>query len=324
MKHLALFTLVIVLFSCKKKQVPDVDFAAEMRKFVIEISVHAKSVHPGFIVVPQNGVPLVSSDLSTSGQVDTTYLSAIDGIGQEDLYYGYSRDDKKTDESDRNEILPFLEMASGLGKTILVTDYCSTPEYVEDSYNLNQTAGFISFAAPDRNLTVIPDDSPFGENSDDITSLDQAKNFLYLINPTTDFADHTSFINALKATNYDVLIIDLFFENFQLTPSDLNELGTKANGGERLVLCYMSIGEAEDYRFYWDEDWNYRKSRPDWIFKENKRWRGNYKVFYWDPAWKEIILTGTDSYLGRILDAGFDGVYLDIIDAYEYFKEIKE
>jgi cysteinyl-tRNA synthetase len=34
-----------------------------------------------------------------------------------------------------------------------------------------------------------------------------------------------------------------------------------------------------------------------------------------EDGWREII----DGYLDRILDAGFDGVYLDIIDAYEFF-----
>ncbi|MCX5769013.1 MAG: hypothetical protein NTZ09_01885 [Candidatus Hydrogenedentes bacterium] len=33
------------------------------------------------------------------------------------------------------------------------------------------------------------------------------------------------------------------------------------------------------------------------------------------------ILGGPDAYLDRIITAGFDGVYLDIIDAFEYFEE---
>lgn len=33
------------------------------------------------------------------------------------------------------------------------------------------------------------------------------------------------------------------------------------------------------------------------------------------------IFGSEDSYLDKIIDQGFDGVYLDIIDAYEYYQE---
>ena len=80
----------------------------------------------------------------------------------------------------------------------------------------------------------------------------------------------------------------------------------------------MSIGEAEDYRWYWQNSWN--KNPPAFMCPENPEWKGNYKVKYWYLSWQEIIC-GTDSYLSKILLAGFDGVYLDIIDAFEYFEE---
>ena len=81
----------------------------------------------------------------------------------------------------------------------------------------------------------------------------------------------------------------------------------------------MSIGEAEDYRYYWREDWV--AEPPSWLADENPDWPGNYKVRYWDTDWQSIIYGTGDSYLGQILAAGFDGVYLDIIDAFEYFEE---
>ena len=80
----------------------------------------------------------------------------------------------------------------------------------------------------------------------------------------------------------------------------------------------MSIGEAEDYRYYWDSDWE--PGHPSWIEEENPDWPGNYKVKYWNSSWQDIIYGNGDSYLQKILDQGFDGVYLDIIDAYEYFE----
>lgn len=80
----------------------------------------------------------------------------------------------------------------------------------------------------------------------------------------------------------------------------------------------MSIGEAEDYRFYWKNEW--KTNPPVWLGEENPDWEGNYKVWYWEKEWQNIIISDPDSYLQRILNAGFDGVYLDIIDAFEYFE----
>ncbi len=81
---------------------------------------------------------------------------------------------------------------------------------------------------------------------------------------------------------------------------------------------HMSIGEAEDYRFYWSSDCDDEK--PEWIEAENPRWPGNYKVKYWNPNWQSIIFGSSDAYLDKILAGGFDGVYLDIIDAFDYFE----
>ena len=91
-------------------------------------------------------------------------------------------------------------------------------------------------------------------------------------------------------------------------------LTIKATGGTRLVIAYMSIGEAEDYRYYWQTAW--QAESPAWLAAENPVWAGNYKVRYWDRDWQSIIYGNDDSYLRKILAAGFDGVYLDIIDAF--------
>ena len=90
-----------------------------------------------------------------------------------------------------------------------------------------------------------------------------------------------------------------------------------------IPLEYLSVGEAEDYRFYWKGDWDGDRDgvpdpgAPAWLGRSNPDWPGNYKVRYWDPGWQEILL----SYLDRILGQEFAGVYLDIIDAFEYWAD---
>ena len=39
------------------------------------------------------------------------------------------------------------------------------------------------------------------------------------------------------------------------------------------------------------------------------------------PGWQEIIVTGENSYLDRIIEAGFDGVWLDKVDEYEFYEK---
>lgn len=319
-KIILLLSVMILSTACSKDNYPDLDFKQEMRDFVIGISEYARISKPGFIIIPQNGIELVTKNGGEDDSLNTAYLSAIDGNGQEDLFYGYDKDDKATYANDRTYLRNFLDKSKNAGKTILVTDYCSTHSNVDNSYYQNNSAGFISFAASHRELDNIPDyPSPIHNvNNSTITSLSQVKNFLYLINPQ-NFTSKTDFINAVTSTNYDLLIMDLYFDELtEFSTGEITLLKNKANGGKRLVISYMSIGEAENYRYYWQSGW--KTGNPSWLDDENRNWEGNYKVWYWEPGWQDIIFGNDDSYLKKIIDAGFDGVYLDIIDAFEYFE----
>ncbi|MDF1546996.1 MAG: endo alpha-1,4 polygalactosaminidase [Bacteroidales bacterium] len=325
MKKLLYFLIIASIFtSCggdEESLVPEgTDLRQEMRNFVIGISQSAKATKASFVIIPQNGVELVSSNGEEDGPLNTAYLNAIDGHGQEDLFFGYVNDNQATPADDNTYLRAFLDRSNAEGNTILVTDYCSTPANMDVSYSQNNTAGYISFAADERELNQIPVyPSPiYNENNATVTSLSQVKNFLYLINPD-NYVSKAAFISAVIATNYDLLIMDLFFsDGTEFTSAEINQLKDKANGGKRMVISYMSIGEAEDYRYYWQTSWN--TSKPSWMDAVNPDWPGNYKVKYWDQEWQAIIYGNTNSYLQKILDADFDGVYLDIIDAFEYYE----
>jgi cysteinyl-tRNA synthetase len=290
----------------------------KMREFVQELAAHARIAQPGFLVVPQNGQELLTTDGEDDGPPAADYIAAIDGQAREDVFYGYRNDNQATPLADRNYLLGWLRRAEAEGVEVLVADYCSTSSRMTDSYTRNAAEGFVSFAAPRRDLDTLPLGQPWEVNALDVTTLAQARNMLYLLNPE-NFNSKEAFIAALAATNYDLLIIDAFFNEEPLTAQDVAQLQLKDNGGARIVLSYMSIGEAEDYRYYWEPTW--REGKPAWIGEENPEWEGNYKVRYWLPEWQAIIFGSEDAYLDRIVAAGFDGVYLDIIDAFEYFEE---
>ena len=297
-----------------------IDYRAEMRNFVRSISIYAKELNPIFSIVPQNGHELLTANGNINDEIAVDYLASIDGVGQEDLFYGYENDNIATPPEITENLLSLMILAENNGKKVMITDYCWTHSFIDDSYQKNYEHNFISFAADHRELDNIPEypSEPFQSNSANIESLSETRNFLYLINPSS-FSGKNEFLAALQNTNYDLLLIDLFFDGETLTAEEINSLKTKSNGGNRLILAYMSIGEAEDYRYYWNENWI--NNPPDWLVEENPFWEGNYKVKYWMSEWQEIIFGNDSSYLKKIIDAGFDGVYLDIIDAFEYFED---
>lgn len=329
MKKLILLPAILMaLISCSPDDEADdndespVDpkYKQAMRDFVIGIGEYAKAAHSDFYVIPQNGVELVTANGEEDGSPNAAYLSAIDGNGQEDLFYGYDYDDQPTPSEDNLYLRAFLNISRNAGNVILVTDYCSTKANVDNSYSVNHASNYVSFAADQRDLNNIPAyPAPiYAENNSAVIALTDVKNFLYLINPE-HYSTKSDFINAVTATNYDLLIMDLFFtDGAEFTSPEINQLRNKANGGKRLIIAYMSIGEAEDYRYYWQPAWN--TTKPSWMDAENPDWPGNFKVKYWDSEWQAIIYGNDSSYLKKILNAGFDGVYLDIIDAFEYYE----
>jgi len=130
-------------------------------------------------------------------------------------------------------------------------------------------------------------------------------------------------ISAVGETKFDLAVMDYSADGSDETRFSAEEIDAlkHSSGGEKLVLSYISIGEAEDYRWYWDESWDADhdgtpdEGSPSWLGPENPDWEGNYKVKYWEDGWQEIVF----EYLDKILDAKFDGAYLDCIDTYEYW-----
>ncbi len=117
----------------------------------------------------------------------------------------------------------------------------------------------------------------------------------------------------ISQTDFDYVVIDYSSngaEDGEFSPEDIDLI--RSSG--KVVLAYLSIGEAENYRFYWRDEWYH--DPPEWLGKENPKWPGNYAVKYWMEGWKTIV----KEYVKRILKQGFDGVYLDRVDEFEYWS----
>jgi cysteinyl-tRNA synthetase len=128
-------------------------------------------------------------------------------------------------------------------------------------------------------------------------------------------------IAPLVNSPYDVIVIDYAKQNKPITAAEVAAMKKKPDGSRRLVISYISIGEAEDYRYYWgDRAWQDKRNRLPPVAAENPEWKGNYAVQFWEQEWQNLILFDRDSYINRIIDAGFDGIYLDKVDIVDDLK----
>ncbi len=192
----------------------------------------------------------------------------------------------------------------------------------DDNANLNDNANGNDNTNTNDNAN---DNQPDNDNA-------TGESFLYVLQP--DAVGDA----ALAAASFAWLVLEPSREGdaaSEFTRAELDAIRQGGACGDKMILAYLSIGEAEDYRDYWDPGWVNGEGgapidgvAPSWLGPSNPDWGGNYKVRYWDPGWQATIL-GTASGpqktpLDRIIDAGVDGVYLDIVDAFEFWSDPDE
>ena len=103
----------------------------------------------------------------------------------------------------------------------------------------------------------------------------QSISFAYCLQADKNYRVDT-FVKAVQASTKQGLIIDAFYQNKRRwKPAEIKLMQDSA----KTVLCYLSIGEAESYRPYWQKSW--KTEKPAFLLKENPNWAGNYRVKYW-------------------------------------------
>jgi len=178
----------------------------------------------------------------------------------------------------------------------------------------------IASCGEDENTVVQP--SPFEDVELTSTILNgiEISTWMYQIQFLEDRAE----IDALDNTPYDMLVVEPG-HNFSEQPYEtdylVEALKQKQNGVDRLLLAYIDIGQAEDYRTYWQEEWvaptEFSAGSPEFLLTiDPDGWEGNFPVAYWDAEWNEIW-TGTGGIIEKLAEFGFDGVYLDWVEGYD-------
>jgi cysteinyl-tRNA synthetase, unknown class len=141
---------------------------------------------------------------------------------------------------------------------------------------------------------------------------------------------------AIRDSRFDLVVVDYSADGSELkefTPVQIHNMSNSGNPAlSKLLVARMSLGEAELGRFYFNDAWvtgaTIEPGAPAWLHSQNPTYPDRYKVEFWDPEWQSILFNNTGnhpiignakSYLDRILDAGFYGVYLDLVEAFEFF-----
>jgi cysteinyl-tRNA synthetase len=144
--------------------------------------------------------------------------------------------------------------------------------------------------------------------------------FAYILQADSFAKTKPAVVAKLKESGRDWIVLDATFAGD--TPWERTDLDTIRSGkAGRKMVAYLSIGEAEDYRSYWQSDWVRNGKRtaaaPVWLGIENPEWKGNYQVKYWNAEWQKLMLPAIDDAMAR----GFDGLYLDIVDGFQTYEQ---
>jgi uncharacterized protein (TIGR01370 family) len=134
---------------------------------------------------------------------------------------------------------------------------------------------------------------------------------------------------GIAASQADCVVIDYSRDGSALrafSAEDVARMKKRRSGLPKTLVAYMSIGEAECARSYWNKAWvknGWKQSgAPVWLYRRNDGgWDDNWKVSFWHPEWQRLIIDNKNSFLNQIIDANFDGVFLDIVDAAEYWAD---
>ncbi len=142
--------------------------------------------------------------------------------------------------------------------------------------------------------------------------LSEVRHWLYMIDVDLD----RQAVDLIAASEHDLVVLDFIPSERGKDDYPMAEVVAQLQNApnSKLILAYINIGEAESYRTYWQDGWE--AADPGWILGDDPDgWPENYPVAFWHPEWREIWLAES-GYIEDIVAAGFDGVYLDWVEAY--------
>lgn len=111
---------------------------ASMIAFVKALAALARSLKPGFLIVPQNAEALLT---------DASYRAVIDGLGKEDLLFGDDVNQQPNDSKSIVSNVVRLKLLTADHKPVFVVEYLDAPQEVERARKRLERYAFIPYFA---------------------------------------------------------------------------------------------------------------------------------------------------------------------------------
>jgi cysteinyl-tRNA synthetase len=183
------------------------------------------------------------------------------------------------------------------------------------------------------------DEPPTPNGAAEPIHLPQVKFWAYQIQDLSE----PSAVDKLANSHYDMLVLEPTRTDWSSddrcfdTKAMVSQLkDSKASDGvhRKLIIAYIDVGEAENWRWYWtwSREWPRHEPRPaDWpdyiLAQDPDGWEGCFPLAYWMEEWKDIVIYGRNhdsspygdynSVIDEVIKDGFDGIYLDWVEGFE-------
>lgn len=316
------------------------NYREEMRNIVVTLSDYAKNKNPDFFIVIKGGEYLLYRENWENLYDELDRAQKHNAKTPEEIFII----NLFAEQSESQKIgSPSRRFARSIDGFLIFNHYCNNSDLPKEAINTlkdfniailgeeicpsekilaiqKQAASHAVplYTAPDIKVAfkTIPSEAPFMDNATNVNSLKDARNIL-VVTDTNEFSDKQNFINLLKQTNYDILILDPIFQNkYPLTKEEVYSLKFKKNGAKRLVLASLNLATIKDTDFLWKKNW--KLQNPSWLRKIADNDDEAIVVEYWKPEWQKII----GNYFNGILSLDFDGVVFQDLNRHLEFEEL--
>ncbi|MEI6603558.1 MAG: endo alpha-1,4 polygalactosaminidase [Clostridia bacterium] len=122
-------------------------------------------------------------------------------------------------------------------------------------------------------------------------------------------------VAKLAASRYGMVVVEPTCTERGSKGFDTKRMVSRIKKSGKLVLAYVNIAEAENWRQYWTWSLTNRAKWPAYLINgDPDGWVGDYPVAYWDQAWQDLLFS---KIVDETLRDGFDGIYMDWVGGYD-------
>ena len=301
-----------------------IDYREEMRTFIQKISTYARQQKRNFIVAVRDPEELIiKRNLQDENIVSParTFMRSVDALMYDNVFMGYKAVDQAPPAEIQQQILSSIDRAKRSGLPVLTMEFATKPADIDRVYRSANQRGVVAavVSRPTSDLTDVPayPRRPNDENPNNILSMEDVQNFLYLSDPAA-MGRQDQFALKVHDTNFDLVIVDPFSGRDPLSKQAVETLKYKKLGARRLVFARMDISSAASYRYYWQPGW--AEGSPGFISAPFPGDPDRYFVEYWSPGWQQVIFSNENSFLYGLIRQGYDGVLLEGMRSYLAFE----